>query len=43
MSRRCFQFRNFGRAGAVAVILFLAILPLMLLNIHRFRRQEVER
>ncbi|MBO2518675.1 MULTISPECIES: carbohydrate ABC transporter permease [Limnochorda] len=43
MYKEMFQFRNFGRAGAVAVILFLAILPLMLLNIHRFRRQEVER
>lgn len=43
MYKEMFQFRNFGRAGAVAVILFLAILPLMLVNIRRFRRQEVER
>lgn len=43
MYKEMFQFRNFGRAGAVAVVLFLAILPLMLVNIRRFRRQEVER
>ncbi|BAS26049.1 carbohydrate ABC transporter permease [Limnochorda pilosa] len=43
MYKEMFQFRNFGRASAVAVVLFLAIVPLMLLNIRRFRQQEVER
>lgn len=43
MYKEMFQFRNFGRAGAVAVVLFLAILPLILVNIRRFRQQEVER
>lgn len=43
MYKEMFQFRHFGRASAVAVVLFLAIVPLMLVNIRRFRQQEVER
>ncbi|MEE9285476.1 MAG: sugar ABC transporter permease [Dehalococcoidia bacterium] len=40
MWREMFIALNFGRASAVAVILILAIVPIMLLNIRRFRQQE---
>jgi alpha-glucoside transport system permease protein len=38
-----FSFGEFGRASALAVILLLAIVPVMLLNISRFRAQEAIR
>jgi alpha-glucoside transport system permease protein len=34
---------EFGRSSAVAVILLLAIIPIMLVNINRFRAQEATR
>ena len=34
------HFGDFGRASAVAVVLLLAIVPIMALNIHQFRAQE---
>lgn len=34
---------QFGRASAIAVILFLAIIPVMIFNIRRFRQQEAIR
>ena len=34
---------NFGRAAAIAVVLLLAIVPVMSLNIRRFRAQEAVR
>ncbi len=40
MFKEMFTFGNFGRASAVAVILLLAIVPLMALNIRRFRREQ---
>ena len=40
MWREMFISLKFGRASAVAVILFVAIVPIMLLNIRRFRQQE---
>ena len=43
MYKEMFQFRHFGRASAIAVILFLAIVPVMLANIRRFREQEATR
>lgn len=39
MFKEMFTFGNFGRASAVAVVLLLAIVPLMLANIRRFRRE----
>lgn len=36
MYKEMFQFRHFGRASALAVLLFLAILPFMLISIRRF-------
>ncbi|MBE0477280.1 MAG: sugar ABC transporter permease [Coriobacteriia bacterium] len=40
MFKEMFTFGNFGRASAVAVILLAGILPLMALNIRRFRREQ---
>ena len=43
MYKEMFQFHNFGRASAVAVILLLVIIPVMIINIRRFREQEAMR
>ena len=43
MYKEMFNYRDFGRAGALAVILLLAILPIMLVNIRRFRSEEENR
>ncbi|MBE3599284.1 MAG: sugar ABC transporter permease [Limnochordaceae bacterium] len=43
MYKEMFEYQDFGRASAIAVILFLAIVPIMLANIRRFRRQEATR
>ena len=34
-----FQYFNDGRSAVLAVVLFVAVLPLMLLNIRQMRRQ----
>ncbi len=36
MYKEMFHFRNFGRASAIAVVLLLAILPIMAINMGRF-------
>jgi alpha-glucoside transport system permease protein len=43
MYKEMFNFRDFGRASAIAVVLLAAIVPVMLLNIKRFREQEETR
>ncbi len=43
MWREMFISLNFGRASALAVVLFLAVVPVILLNIRRFRREEEAR
>jgi alpha-glucoside transport system permease protein len=43
MYQQMFQVGNFGRASAVAVVLLVAIVPIMLFNIGRFRAQEAIR
>jgi len=43
MYKEMFQFRDFGRASAVAVILLVAIIPVMAVNIRRFQEQEAVR
>jgi alpha-glucoside transport system permease protein len=43
MYKEMFNYSHFGRAGAIAVILLLAIVPVMLFNIRRFREQEAMR
>lgn len=35
--------REFGHASAIAVILMLAIVPIMIFNIRQFRKQEAQR
>ncbi len=43
MFHEMFQFFNDGRAAALATLLFIAVLPVMYLNLRNFRRQQVER
>lgn len=43
MYKEMFNIRHFGRASAIAVVLFLAIVPVMIYNIKRFREQEATR
>jgi alpha-glucoside transport system permease protein len=43
MYNEMFQFNNYGTASAIAVILFLAIVPFIVLNVRRFRAQEAVR
>lgn len=43
MYKEMFNFRDFGRASAIAVILFIATVPVMVANIKRFRHQEAIR
>ena len=40
MYKEMFNFFNYGRASAIAVILLLLITPMMIFNIRRFTRQE---
>ena len=42
MFAEMFKFRDFGRASAIAVILFAMVLPVMWLNLRNFRRQEAQ-
>jgi ABC-type sugar transport system permease subunit len=34
---------HYSRAAAVGVVLFLAIVPLLIVNIRRFQQQEEQR
>jgi alpha-glucoside transport system permease protein len=43
MVKEMFTFGDFGRASAVAVVLLLAIVPVMAFNIRQFRAQEAVR
>lgn len=43
MYQELFSFNQFGRAAAIAVVLMLAIAPMMYTNIRRFREQEALR
>lgn len=43
MIKEMFTNGNFGRASAIAMILLLAIIPIMALNIRRFQAQEAIR
>ncbi len=38
MFKEMFLYRNFGRASSFAVILLIAIIPIMIFNLYRFRR-----
>jgi len=41
MFAEMFTYRNFGRASAIAVILFIAVVPIMVINIRNLRRQGI--
>jgi alpha-glucoside transport system permease protein len=43
MYKQMFLFNNFGYASAIAVVLLLAIVPVMIINIRRFQAQEAIR
>jgi alpha-glucoside transport system permease protein len=43
MYKELFNVNHFGRASAIAVALFIAIVPVMIFNIKRFREQEAIR
>jgi alpha-glucoside transport system permease protein len=43
MVKEMFNVRYFGRASAIAMVLLLAMIPIMLVNIRRFRAQEAIR
>lgn len=40
MYKELFQFRNFGRASALAVVLFVAVLPVMISSFRRYREES---
>jgi alpha-glucoside transport system permease protein len=40
MFTEMFQFFNDGRAAALATLLFIAVLPVMVINLRNFRRQQ---
>jgi alpha-glucoside transport system permease protein len=42
MYHEMFQFFDDGRASSLATVLFIAILPVMYINLRNFRRQQVE-
>ena len=37
-----FQFFNDGRGAALAILLFLAVLPVMYINVRNFKRQQAQ-
>ena len=41
MFQEKFQFFNDGRAAALATVLFLAVLPIMIVNVRNLRKQGV--
>jgi alpha-glucoside transport system permease protein len=43
MYKEMFNYSDYGLASAIAVVLLLAIVPVMLFNIRRFREQEATR
>lgn len=43
MYKQMFNYNDFGKSGALAVVLLLAIIPIMLISIRRFRSQEETR
>ncbi|TFG82475.1 MAG: sugar ABC transporter permease [Spirochaetales bacterium] len=40
MYKELFNYRNFGRASAIAVVLLVAVAPVMVINIKRFRESR---
>lgn len=42
MFTEMFRFRNFGRASALAVVLLVAVVPIMVVNVRNLRRQGID-
>jgi alpha-glucoside transport system permease protein len=40
MVKEFFTYRNDGVGAALAVILFVAVIPIMIVNVRKFRQQE---
>jgi len=40
MYKEQFAFSHYGRAATIAVVLLILVVPMMLVNIRRFRRQR---
>lgn len=40
MYKEMFQYRNYGRASAIAVVLFLLIVPLIIMNLRRMKARK---
>lgn len=43
MVKEFFALGEFGRGAAIAVVLFIAVIPVMILNVRRFQEQEATR
>ena len=41
MYEEMFRFRNFGQATTMAVILFVAVIPIMVINVRNLRKQGI--
>ncbi len=41
MIEEMFRFRNFGQATTMAVILFIAVVPIMIINVRNLRKQGI--
>ncbi len=41
MFEEMFRFRNFGQATTMAVLLFIAVVPIMIINVRNLRRQGI--
>ena len=41
--QQLFDFNNFGLASALTVVLLIAVIPIMYVNLRRFRAQEAQR
>jgi alpha-glucoside transport system permease protein len=43
MFSEMFTFQNFGRAAAIATVLFIAVVPIMIVNVRNLRQQGIGR
>jgi alpha-glucoside transport system permease protein len=41
MIEEMFRFRNFGQATTMAVLLFIAVIPIMIINVRNLRKQGI--
>ncbi len=40
MYKEMFQYRNYGRASAIAVVIFLLIIPVIIMNLRRMKARK---